>query len=235
MAILIWMASPSVKGYAEPAAVPFPLKPYQASYHIMLKGMVAGVSHHSLTKKPNGEYYIETRSEPNLTMLPFRYLETSEFAWQNGQIKPLNYVYDVHEGKRRKKGKVIFDWSNKKVTNTALKKPWQAHLTDGMQNKLTQTLALRQALLSNQAVRHFTVVEIDKFKEYDFIHVGTEKLKTKLGVLDTLKIEHVSKRGNRTTLWLAKQFQYTPVKMIQYRNGKIAAQGEIISYKLKSA
>lgn len=235
MAILIWMASPSVKGFAESAQVAFPLHEYQASYHITWHGMEAGKSHHTLIRKPNGEFYVETRSEPRMAMLPFRYLEASDFAWTNGKIKPLTYIYDIHEGKRTKKGKVIFNWKNKTVSNLSLKSPWQAPITDDIQSKLTQTLCLRQALVTNQPARHFTVAEIDKFKEYDFIPVGTEKLQTKLGQLETLKIEHRSKRGYRTTLWLAKNFQYTPVKMIQYRDGKVAAQGEIISYKRKSA
>lgn len=230
--ILIWMASTTTKANLTPT--PFPLKSYEAHYSISWFGIPAGESVHKLHQKTDGNYHFESRTLPKMQMLPYHYHESTDFAWKDGQIYPHNYHYNIKEGKRRKQGHVHFNWDKQTISNAKLKEPWQTEITEGIQDKLTQTLCLRQALKSGSKNLKYTVAEEDKIKDYDFVIVGSEKLKTKIGNFDTLKVEHVSRKGIRTTLWLAKKLEYLPVKMSQMRQGKVVASGEILTFTPRS-
>lgn len=222
MGILIWMASTSVKSA--------PLAEYEAHYAISWHGIAAGESVHKLHRNNNGHYHFEARTKPHVQILPFQYVESSDFIWEGDKILPQNYYYNVKEGKRRKKGNVTFDWNTRKLHNRETKEPWETAITEGIQDKLTQTLCLRQALIAGQTQIAFSVAEEDKIKNYAFKILAKESLKTKLGILETVKVEHVSRKGHRTTLWLAKKYDYVPVKMMQSRQGKVVASGEIMSF-----
>ncbi|MBS0288551.1 MAG: DUF3108 domain-containing protein [Proteobacteria bacterium] len=228
--ILIWMMSTSVKGYVRTDLNAFPLQEYEAHYAVTWLGVYAGKSVHKLHRQTNGHYHYEAKTEPHMRILPYHYVESSDFAWQNGQIVPQNYFYNIQEGAKRKKGNVSFDWKSNKIRNTHIKQPWEAALTLGTQDKLTQTLCLRQALLNKSPSLEFMVAEQDKLKNYTFIVLGNERLQTKLGLLDTIKVEHISRKGHRTTMWFAKKYEYLPVKMTQSRKGKQVANGEIVSF-----
>jgi hypothetical protein len=230
MAILIWMMSPSVKGYVKNDIQTFPLSEYEAHYSVNWYGLYAGESIHRLVKQASGQYHYEARTEPKIRFLPYHYVESSDFTWQSGEILPQNYYYNIREGKRHKKGNVLFDWKSNKIRNPQTSTPWETAMPFGIQDKLTQTLSLRQALIQGKTNINYTVAEDDKLKNYTFIILGEERLTTKLGVLDTVKVEHISRKGHRTTMWFAKSLDYLPVKMTQQRKGKQVASGEILTF-----
>jgi len=231
IAILIWMASPSVKGFVNnDTQHPFPLTEYEARYTVNWHGLYAGESIHKLHRRPDGMYHFETRTSPKLAFLPFNYRESSDFSYQAGKIKPHNYYYNLQEGKKHKVGNVSFNWQENTLRNKALAEPWEMTIPKDVQDKLSHTLSLRQALKEGLTILTFTVAEEDKIKDYSFTILGEERLNTKIGVMDTIKVQHVSRRGNRTTLWLAKSLDYAPVKMMQSRQGKTVAGGEILSF-----
>lgn len=227
MAILIWMASPSVKGFVQDE---LPLNEYEARYTVNWHGLYAGESIHKLQKHQNGRYHFEVKTEPRLHFLPFHYAESSVFSWKEGKILPQHYFYHIQEGKRQKKGNVQFDWKKHELENKDVPEHWKEAFSEGVQDKMTQGLSLRHALKSGQKKIEYTVAEEDKFKTYTFNIVGTEKLKTKLGMIETVKVEHISRKGHRTITWFAKNWDYLPVKMNQFRQGKLVASGEILSF-----
>jgi hypothetical protein len=229
------MASPSVKGNVAttPAeATAFPFAEYEAHYIISLRGIDAGEAIHTLRKRQDGQYHFEARTEPRIALLPYHYVESSDFTWESGKFLPHNYYYNIHEGKKRKKGHVLFDWKEHKIHNRELKVPWEQSIEQGVQDKITQGLSLRQAMKTGQHTLKYVVAESDKLKNYTFTIKGKERLKTKLGMLDTVKLEHVSRKGHRTTLWLADKYDFLPVKMSQSREGKVVSTGEISSFAL---
>lgn len=215
---------------ANQPAPAFPLPEYEAQYEISWHGIPAGDSIHRLIKKENAIYYFDIKTTPRLRILPYQYHENSVFLWKESQILPQRYYYKIFEGKRKKEGIVIFDWKKNTLYNQLVSPSWETPIIDGIQDKITQTLALRKILLEQKNDFHFFVAEEDKIKEYQFMLLGEEILKTKLGPLLTLKVEHTSRKGAITHLWLAKKWAYLPVKMIQNRHGKAVASGEITHY-----
>lgn len=203
---------------------------YEARYAVKFHGVSMGEGIHRLSIRPNGNYHFESSTKPHLSFLPYDFLETSDFSWQNGQVKPIRYFYDFHEGKRKKRGFVRFDWPNNTVENTVGKNPWHADLKSGMQDKLSYTFMLRSDLYKGNYQLSYLVAEDDELKPYQFHILGTETISTPLGKLKTIKIEHIHKKGHRTLFWLAKDLDYLLIKIQQERKGKQVGSAEITQY-----
>lgn len=225
--------STSVKAYVQDDIGAFSLGEYEAHYSVNWLGIYGGESVHTLKRLNNGQYHFEARTQPALRFLPYHSIESTVFKVESGEILPQHYQYNVQEGARHKKGRVAFDWETHKVRNPLIAEPWESDIAQGTQDKLTQTLCLRQALLKGSTSLNFMVAEYDKLKNYHFVILGNERLQTNIGPLDTVKVEHVSRKGHRTTMWFAKKLDYLPVKMAQMRKGKVVASGEILSFNQK--
>ncbi|HKY69500.1 MAG TPA: DUF3108 domain-containing protein [Gammaproteobacteria bacterium] len=227
--LILWTLAPGIKAHTRMCCDKLPLPEYEAHYQISWHGIKSGRSHHKLYRRQDGSYHVEVKSTPYLTIVPIRHFESSEFIFQKGKIKPLNYQYNIREARRHKQGNVKFDWQNKTLTNSLAKDPWIAPLPFNIQDKLTHTLMLRLDLKKGLSNLTYPVAENDKFKTYTFTVLGFENIQTKIGTLETLKLEHVSQRGYRTTLWLAKKLDYLPILVNQARQGTIIGRAEIIS------
>lgn len=239
IAMCIWLTSPGIKAYVKQSAMPsqasqaFPFAEYEAKYSIKFHGVKAGESVHRLHKREAGLYHFESKTLPIFEMLPYQYYESTEFVWENNQIKPQNYFYDIQEGKRTKKGNVAFDWENNKLANTVSKEPWEDTIVENIQDKLTQSLRLRYDLIKNNTNLKYQVAEDDEVKPYHFRILGEEQITTPIGTYMTVKVEHIHRKGHRTHTWFAKELEYLPIKVTHIRKGRVVGQGEIISFHAK--
>ena len=69
-----------------------------------------------------------------------------------------------------------------------------------------------------ELVYHYNV--LDEVKEYRFEVVGREKISTKLGEFDALKIEQKKRGKPQTWLWMAPELDYHLVRGEMIRKGK---------------
>lgn len=212
-------------------ADPLALVPYRAHYKVMLKGIPVGESMQQLLYLQNGLYRLVVNTQPYLNIVPYQYMTHTDFSFEHNEIIPQHHSYRHQEIKRNKKGNVYFNWSTKKITNPDCVPSWKADLIEGMQDKLSHTLQLRLDLMQGKRqALYYTVAEETKILPYEFTIIGTERLNTNIGVLNTIKIKHVDRKHQVTINWLAQDYEYLPVKMEHYRNGKKLGSGEIISY-----
>lgn len=207
------------------------LKEYSARYAITFKGITVGNAQHQLKNTNNNDYYYHIKAEPSIRFLPYRYQESSSFTWSQAKlIESHNYFYDHQEGKRKKRGNVYFDYKNNMVINKTSNEPWEEKLVLPMFDKINHTLQLRYDLMHGKTKRlQYLVAEDDEVKPFKFRIIGYQKINTKLGSVDTVMLQHISRKKYKTTMWLAKKYEYMPVKIIQERKGKVAGKVEILS------
>jgi len=208
-----------------------PLTPYRALYQVSLKGIPVGESVQQLVYLQNGQYRLIVNTHPYLNIVPYRYSTQTDFSFEGNEIIPQHHLYQHQEMKRHKNGTVHFNWQTKQLTNNDCRPAWKADLVDGIQDKLSHSLQLRLDLLQGKReALYYTVAEETKILPYHFTIMGTERLKTNLGILNTLKVKHIDRKQQITINWLAQEYQYLPVKMEHYRDGKKLGHGEILSY-----
>ena len=77
---------------------------------------------------------------------------------------------------------------------------------------------------------NYKVYDDGKVKDYLFISNGIDKIITTVGQLDCLKVTRVRANSSREThIWLAKDFDFIPIKVIQENKGE-----EVVSLVLES-
>jgi len=236
LSIFIWLASPNIQAFVSKTTTKqnFPIAEYEAHYDIKYFGLKVGESIHRLHQREDNTYHFEARTTPVIQFLPYSYVESSDFTWKNGQILPQNYFYNIHEGKRVKKGNVSFDWVQRVVANNVSPKPWHEPLPDNIQDKVTQVLRLRYDLMQGNTDLSYTVAEDDEIKPYTFRIIGEEEVTTVLGTFTAIRVEHVHRKGHHTNTWFAKNLNYLPIKLNQIRKGRVVGTGEISLLKKSS-
>lgn len=193
------------------------LKEYKATYTLFWHGIKVGNSIHTIRKVNADHFLVECTSKPLLSFLPFKSYEKSEFYLKNHQIYPIQYTYKTQEKRKHKSGEILFNR--------------QAALPNKAQDKVSLYFQLRQDLAFAKNNFCYTVIEPARIKTYMFKMTGETNLKTPLGVLKTIQIEHLSDNRERLTkFWLAKDLDYLIIKLQQVKKGKMIAESTLQSY-----
>lgn len=206
----------------------FKINEYEAHYKVKLRGINVGKGITQLRRLANGDYRLASKTQPSIPFFPYHYIESADFSFEKGQVIPFNYMYDHREGSRTRKGRVLFDWSDKKIKADGNKVTYEHDITKGIQSKLSQAVMLQQDLALGKKQITYCVAEDDEIKEYIYKVIGKEHIKTVLGMTDTLKIEYDEPHKNRSTVsWHAINYNFIPVKVIHIRKGKTIGGGEL--------
>lgn len=203
---------------SSPAAAPLDqvLKPYEAEYSLSWRGVSVGKSKHILQSSDGQHFEMESRTYPFVRLLPYRYHEQSLFEKKAASILALTYTFDHQEGTKHKEGTLDL--------NT---------FPSGTQDKITYLFLLRADLLDHKKELHYKIADEDGgVIEYHFERMGEENLETPMGTLKTVVVQHQS-RKRTTTLWLAPELNYLPIKLKQMRKGAEIAGGELLYFELK--
>ncbi|RML96128.1 DUF3108 domain-containing protein, partial [Pseudomonas savastanoi] len=91
-------------------------------------------------------------------------------------------------------------------------------LNRGILDKSTYQLALQHDIADGKKSMSYQVVDGDEVDTYDFRVLGSEKVTTKTGQVDAIKVERVRDptQSKRTTvLWFAKDWDYLLVRLQQ--------------------
>ena len=98
------------------------------------------------------------------------------------------------------------------------------------QDKLSYQLAIMYDLQNGKTEFEYSIADKRKFKNYYFKVVGNEDIATPLGSLQTVKIERVMEKGEKSTvLWCAPSLGFLPVRIEQNEKG-----GDEFSLMIKS-
>ena len=212
--ILLWPAL----SLAEPTANP---RLFKAAYVAKFQGLqIEAKGVRELQKLENGDY----RLTSSATSILARVLETSEFSFADGQLKPSRYDYTRSGLGKSKQAFIDFDYDSKTLQH----QDGTSELVKGTLDKLSYQYQLKLDL-ANVAVSkrssstfQYAVADGDKLKYYRLRVTGEEVLTTPTGDMLTVKLERVREHDSdrKTTFWLAKDHDYLLTKIKQQGNGK---------------
>lgn len=194
------------------------LQPFEAFYDLYVHGLRVGRLTRQLTVTANGEAeYASTTEAVGLVRLVKQetVAERSRFNLSTDAIRPLSYRYDRTGGGNDKHVSVDFDWTNATVRTAVNEQSWQHALDGQIYDQLTYELrAMQQLGLPEGLPAEFTyrVADGARIKDFNFQMLGSEKLDTTLGSLDTIKLKRVRKGKREFTLWIAPELHFVPVK-----------------------
>lgn len=206
------------------------LSSYSAVYSASINGISIEITR-VLETQVQGEYKLTlTASTPLLG-----FVESSSFKLDGGAIQALRYRYQG-TGINTRARSSRFDWDTNKVHSIYKGKSYELSATKGLQDRLSWQEQIRWHLLNqtfteNKKVPSISLVSNKRIKKYHITYSGEETINTPLG---TFNAAHYSKvqinSGREVHVWLAKDWDYLPLRVLQIEPNK--KPGEII---LKSA
>lgn len=200
---------------AIPAVQAADLQPFTASYTADWKQLpMSGSAERSLTKNSDGNWTLNFKASMMIASLT----ETSTFKVENNSLLPLTYIFERGGLGKAKKVNLDFDWATKMVTGTENKDPVKLPLISGMLDKSTYQLALQRDVAAGKKSMSYQVVEGEDVDTYDFRVLGPEKVETKAGSIDAIKVERVrdpTKNKRTPVMWFAPKWDSLLVRLQQ--------------------
>jgi hypothetical protein len=213
--LLWWLLLPFL--LAEAYADDFPIPEFTAQYSISRNDMTIGESTRRLFVTPEGAYIFESQTRATgfaALFIKDKVLEQSRWHFTDHQMIPEQYIYQRSGGKKERDIHLNFDWERMRVTNTIDQDPWMMPIPTGTLDKYLYQLRIMFDLTQQKQQLDYQVADGGKLKNYLLEVIGTERLITKLGTLETVILKRKNDK-RQTTLWCAKEYAYLPVKITQ--------------------
>ncbi len=138
--------------------------------------------------------------------------EQSLVRWDESSKRfyPLHYTYKKRVLGKEKKAELVFDWQSHSVKDMV--RLVSLDLPDDLliQDDLSYQLQMREDILAGQTQFTYWIVDGGKLKDYPFVRLADEAIKTPLGEVDCAKISrtHGNNSERKTFAWLAKDWGY---------------------------
>ena len=201
---------------ALPFAQAAELQPFSASYTADFKQLPVGggSASRSLEKDANGTWTLSFKASMMIASLT----EVSTLKDNNGTLLPQTYNFERGGLGKTKKVDLVFDWSTKFITGTDRNVAIKVPLNTGILDKSTYQLALQHDVAAGKKSMSYQVIDGDEIDTYDFRVLGAEKVATKVGSVDAIKVERVrdpTQNKRITVMWFAKDWDYLLVRLQQ--------------------
>jgi|MDSY01.2.fsa_nt_gb hypothetical protein len=167
----------------------------------------------SLTYQEDGSAILKFEADSAIAGLE----EISTFRFLEQTIQPLQYRY-LRTGLFKEPDRnQIFNWQEKQIVNGDNQKVFEGHWNDLVQDNLSYNIQASIDLKLGKTQFTYPVFDRNKVKDFKFQLVGFESLKTKVGVLRTVKVEQIEskKSKKKTYIWFAKDYDYLLVRLKQ--------------------
>ena len=225
---------------ALPAVQAADLQPFSASYTADWKQLpMSGSAERSLSKNDNGTWTLSFKASMMIASLT----EESTLRLDKDTLLPQSYTFERGGLGKAKKINLDFDWASKMVTGSDRGDPVKVPLNSGMLDKSTYQLALQRDVAAGKKSMSYQVVEGTDTDTYDFRVLGAEKVSTKAGSVDAIKVERVrdpTQNKRTTVMWFAKDWDYLLVRLQQVEtDGKeyniMLQQGTVAGKEVKGS
>lgn len=195
---------------------------FDADYTVAKGRMTLGNLHTSLKYNGNQYQYRKyTRATGFAAILTgMKITENSDGQFHKESIKPRNYLFNQSRRNKSRVEKTRF--TGNKAIGSYKGKPYTISISPNALDRGSVELALAHDLATNKSRLVYPVIEKGKIKNLTFTKQGKEKIKTPAGTFNTIKIRVVRNTNKRnTTLWLAKELDYMPVKIRHNEKGNV--------------
>jgi hypothetical protein len=195
--------------------------PYTAHYDVLRNGDRAGQATVSL--KPLGGGRAEFRSSTNgseglAALAGATVEERSVLRWQEGSPETVSWEYHQKIAWKSRDRSLSVDPAARRLELRDKDKRYSPPYRAGVLDRQSVTVAIMQDVAAGRSGElRYSVPDKDEMGTWVFRTGASERLDTALGAQRALRVERVreSGGGRRTTLWLAQDRGYVPLRILQ--------------------
>lgn len=198
------------------------LFPYKMEIYAERYGMITISASGTQTLQQNDQGQWEFHLTAKKSWLSIK--EQATFNFDDGKVTPLHYSSENKVSFIRDKRSINYDHVNGVMQiNDNLDErtvPMNSPVYDG----ITFQQAMIKGLTEGQTDFNFKVVRLLKLWDVSYQVVREEQLSTPMGKIDTLVIEQrrgVVPKSHRRLFWLAKDYQWIPIRVEHKDGGKL--------------
>lgn len=213
------------------------LNEYTATYNALRGNKKRGQASRILNITPSS-YSVSFNTSASAFFYSIETNERSEFWWDGDTATPLNYQgKDTRTFKSEKSLQLKFDYEKEILTVDNGAQLLEDKLSSNVLDPLLVYEVLRLNALTSHGQMddnqlHYKVYGEKGIKEYSFKNNGFSFIDTPLGKLNCVKLTRVRKNSTRKThIWLATDYEYIPVMLLQEKSGEEVATLIISSIK----
>lgn len=207
------------------------IKPFQAIYNVKYHSLPSGTITRTFTVNNANHYEFKAITDSKIPLLNLSINESSQGQWNNNMPQP--NLYEYHQTILNKNRDIVvnFDWLKRLALTNKNGRHYSVKIPQDAQDKISYQLSLRQDLLNNSNAFVYHIADRYDVDTYVFKKIGEEKLDTPLGKVQTIKMQRVNtnKKDDIFTFWLAPQYDYLLVKLVDEEDGGTVAEATIKS------
>ena len=199
---------------------------YIARYEVELRGRVAGTSQFSVSHDDErGIYTFNSRARARgLLRLarPREAVERSDFIVENGQIRPLEFLYEDGSRKGEDNVHMVFDWDAGVVAVDHGAESMQLELAPGVLDRGSMQVALMRDIEANGQPGPYTLADEDGLATYEFVRQDDSEVATPIGTFTAQRFLQRRDGSSRSTvIWVVPELRYLPVVIEQFRGDEL--------------
>jgi hypothetical protein len=207
---------------------------YTATYRVIYKGKEAGTAEFGVRQLAEQDVYEFSSRVMAKGMLklarPNPAVERSQFRVDAGGIRPLQFWYEDGSRSGEDNFKIEFDWARRVATVSNADARREIALPEAALDRGSLQVALMRDLAAAGAVRSFKLADEDGVVEYEYTDNGTATMPTGSGPVATRLLTQQRIGSSRTTsLWVAPELRFLPVRIEQRRDGEVQTAFELVS------
>lgn len=188
-------------------------QPFTARYSVHVNGFKVGEIERNLKISPAGQYVLENVMYTTGLVALFkkdRALERSTWRLDKGRVVPVEYFAHYTGRSKDVVERLDFDWGNNTVSSLRDGATKAVELVEGTLDKLGHQIILRRDIATGKKHIEYQVADRGEIKPYIYDVIGKEDVVTARGTVNAIKVQ----KGT-TTFWLAPQWDYLLVKLVQ--------------------
>ena len=199
------------------------LQTFRATYGLLDGGEQVGNAEFTLRyDAATARYTYESRAEFDGLLVrlarPRPMIERSEFRIEQGEIRPLSYVYRDGSRRGRRDLALEFDWGRRQLAVSRADEPTALPMPARAIDRASVKLALALAVRDGHRAGRLDVADPDEFRTHEFATDGMERLHTPAGELDAYRVKQWRAESSRETfVWLAPALGFHAVRIEQHR------------------
>ncbi len=198
------------------------LRPFRATYRVTA-GVLSGNLVLSLEHRTGEDWVLTSVATTRGVARMFRrgeLVERTVLRFTDDGVMPMEYHRDDGISGPERNAALIFSHADGRVFGSDREHTVDLPLEGGVIDRLSMQVRLMRDLTAGLRPEEYAVVDRGEIREMDISYADIERIEAANTRLDTLQIDHQSRNSSRSTrLWVAKDFDYLPVRIEQKRHG----------------